>query len=130
MFKSVFNNRLNNQFEREVDVIGRSRPGKVRGHYNRVAHWRIKLTDCQAFNFGLMNVFVLALMATALVRCCVIHTTNVGQIFAVFGYVMVFVMGLVEVPLLVQQFSRLRDIKRRMDSARPDALPDEEPNDK
>jgi hypothetical protein len=38
------------------------------------------------------------------------------SIIAVFGYVLMYVSGILNMPLLVQQFNRLRDISRRMQS--------------
>ena len=108
------NARLNDQFEREVEILGLGQRQKVREHYECVAHWRIRLSDCQALSFGLVHVLVLALMGVALVRCCLAHHADTGQIFAVLGYVMMFSTGLFEVPVLVQQLTRLRDINRRM----------------
>ena len=39
------------------------RAAEVHGHYSRVAGWRIKLMDWEALNFGVMEVFVLGLLA-------------------------------------------------------------------
>ncbi len=51
---------------------------------------------------------------TALARFCSVADATPGDIFAVFGYVLMFVMGLDVVPMLVQQVNRLRDIGGRM----------------
>jgi hypothetical protein len=113
--KTLFlNGRLHDEFEREVEVIGGGRPAEVRGHYGRVAGWRVRLSDWEALNFGAMELFVLGLMVAALVRFCAAADATPGDIFAVFGYVLMFVGGLDVVPVLVQQVSRLRDIGRRM----------------
>jgi hypothetical protein len=105
--------RLHDELEREVDVIDQGGPDTVRGHYQRVGRWRIKLSDSQAINFGLMELFVLGLIAAALVRSCS-PSELAGDVFAVFRYVMMFIIGLDNVPLLVQKVSLLRDIGRRM----------------
>jgi ABC-type multidrug transport system fused ATPase/permease subunit len=108
--------RLHDEFEREVDVIQGGQPAEVRGHYGAVAGWRIKLADWEALNFGLMELFVLALLAVTLLRSCS-ATSSPGDIFAVFRYVLMFVMALDNVPLLVRQISRIRDIHRRLQPA-------------
>ncbi len=110
----TINTRLNDELEREVDVIRGGRPEDVNGHYCRVAGWRVRLANCQALNFAGMELFVLALLAAALVRCCTTSSPDLGRIFAVFGYLIMFVGSLSSVPMLVQQFSRLRDINRRI----------------
>jgi ABC-type multidrug transport system fused ATPase/permease subunit len=110
----ALNSGLNNELEREVEIIGRARPQEVRRHYDTVRQWRIRLSNYQAMNCCLLHLFVMGLISTALVRCCLTNVVEAGQIFAVLGYVMMFVMGLGNVPALVQQLSRLRDITRRV----------------
>jgi hypothetical protein len=113
--KTLFFNRLlNDQFEQEVEVIGRSQSEEVREHYSRLARWRVKLSDWVAINFSLMELFVLGLMAGALVRFCTAPGVSAGDIFAVFRYLTLFTMGLDSVPMVVQQISRLRDVGRRI----------------
>jgi hypothetical protein len=112
------NGRLNDQVEREVDTIGRGRPREVRRHYRRLARWRVALSDGEAFNFGQMEVFVLGLMAVALLRSCATGGADAGAVVAVFRYVQMFAGGLGGVPLLVQQINRIRDITRRLCPAR------------
>src|SRR5262245_42779996 len=84
---------------------------------NLLAGWRIKLSDSEAWNFGLMELFVLGLLATALWHYCSAGVVEPGSVFAVFRYVLMFVMGLDSVRMLVQQVSRLRDIGGRMREA-------------
>jgi hypothetical protein len=110
----TLNGRLNDELEREVHVISGGQAAEVRGHYAGVAGWRIKLSDREAANFGGTEVFLLGLMATALVRSCAVLGGDVGNVVAVFRYVLMFVLGLDSVPVLVQQLSRLRDITRRV----------------
>jgi len=105
---------LHDELEREVDVIARGARQEVRGHYGAVARWRIRLSDAEAVNFGLMELFVLAVVAGALVRYCAGGVPAAGDVFAVFRYLMMFIMGLDSAPKLVQQISRLRDIGLRM----------------
>jgi ABC-type multidrug transport system fused ATPase/permease subunit len=110
----ALNGLLNDELEREVEVINRGRAGEVSGHYGRVARWRVKLADWEALNFGLTEVLVLGALAAALVHSCSSLGGDVGAVFAVFQYMLMFVSGLDGVPLLVRQISRLRDIARRM----------------
>lgn len=108
------NRLLHDELEHEVDVIERSDGGEVRKHFDTVGRWRVKLSDAEATNFCLMELFVLGVMAAALVQFCANTGAEAGDIFAVFRYVLMFIMGLDSVPKLVGQFSRLRDIGGRM----------------
>ena len=106
--------RLHDQLEQEVEVIRQSEPEKVRSHYNELARWRIKLSDAEAINFSLMELFVLGVMVATLVHFCMNSSPQPGDIFAVFRYVLMFIMGLDSAPKIVQQLSRLRDIGFRL----------------
>ncbi len=108
------NARLNDELEREISVIGRGQGAEVHGHFASLSAWRIKLSDIQAVNFALMEVFVLMLMVVVLLRSCYEAACEIGRVVAVFRYVLMFVMGLDSVPLLVQQLGRLRDIGLRL----------------
>ena len=110
----ALNKRLHDQFEREVEVIERNEGEEVRSHYDAVARWRIRLSDAEAINFSLMELFVLGVMVAALVKYCTLPGVAAGDIFAVFRYVLMFVMAMDSVPKLVQQVSRMRDIGFRM----------------
>ena len=105
---------LHDELENEVNVIQSGTADEVRGHYARVARWRIWLTDLEAKNFALMEVFVLVLIVVALARACGTDGKEAGDIFAVFRYVIMFVTGLDGVPFIIQQVSRLQDIGRRL----------------
>lgn len=107
---------LHDQLEAEVEIIKQPTAEKVREHYDAAARWRIKLSDNEATTMGLMESFVLLLMIAALVRFCTLPQANAGDIFAVFRYVLLFITALDRVPMLVNQFSRLRDIGGRMGS--------------
>ena len=112
------NARLNDDLEREVEVIGGNRSQEVSAHYRRVARWRIKLSDAEAINFSVTEVFVLALLALALARFSTLPRIAAGDILAMFQYVWMFIGGLDSAAFLVEQLGRLRDIGRRM---RPEA---------
>ena len=105
---------LHDELEREIAILERGEPAEVRGHYGRVARWRVALSDAEAGNFARMELFVLALLAVALVRSCRMTGTGPGDVLAVLGYVLMFVSGLDSVPGLVHQAGRLKDLGRRL----------------
>ena len=106
--------QLHDELEQEVDVIDHNHAPAIRRHYDAVASWRVKLSDCEALNFGTMELFVLGVLVLALLRTCSLTSATPGDIFAVFRYVLMLLMGFDGVPKLVQQFSRLRDLSQRL----------------
>lgn len=108
------NRQLHDELECEVDVIDGGNPASVRRHYDAVASCRIKLSDCEALNFGTLELFVLGVMVVALLRSCSTIAAAPGDIFAVFRYVLMLLMGFDAIPKLVEHLSRLKDLTRRL----------------
>lgn len=105
---------LHDQLEREVDVIDDARTENLRAHFDQVAQWRIRLSNAEAINFGLMEMFILGVIVLVLLRTCQIPDIMAGDLFAVFRYLMLMLIGFDQIPRLVQQISRLQDVKGRM----------------
>ncbi len=113
------NASLNDQLEREVEVIEAGREHSVREHYQLLAKWRVGLSDIEAWNFLQMEIFILALIVTSLTRYCAHPGVEAGDIYALFAYILMFVGGLDCVPRMTQQIARLHDIARRVADDRP-----------
>jgi len=110
--------RLHDTLENEVDVIKPASRSEVQKHYASATGWRVKMSDTEAVNFCLMELFVLSVMVAALLRICDSSVMTAGTIFAIFRYVLMLIMGLDAVPRLVQQLSQLRDLNHRLISRR------------
>lgn len=105
---------LHDELEKEVDVIHSQNEIDVRNHFDEVARWRIKLSNAEAINFGLMECFILGAIVAVLFRACHLPSVQAGDIFAVFRYLMLLLIGLDGLPRLIQQVSRLRDVSSRL----------------
>jgi ABC-type multidrug transport system fused ATPase/permease subunit len=113
----TLNKRLNDQLEREVTVLTRRMPSRVFGHYRLLAKWRIRLSDAEAMNWGVMELFSIALSAAVIIRIASLPRIQPGTIYAMLAYLWNFIASLNHVPALVQQLSRLKDIAQRMDQS-------------
>jgi ABC-type multidrug transport system fused ATPase/permease subunit len=113
----TLNKRLNNQLEREVTVLTRRTPSRVLGHYRLLAKWHIYLSDAEATNWGLMELFSIVLSAAVITRIASLKHLEPGTIYAMLAYLWNFIASLNHVPALVQQLSRLKDIAQRMDQS-------------
>ncbi len=96
---------MNDQFEREIEIIKNCLPHEIRDHYGLTAEWKIRISDSQAINFGLSEFFALGLIVITLIYACRSPQAGVGDIFALFRYVSVFTLSLSNIPLLVAEFS-------------------------
>jgi ABC-type multidrug transport system fused ATPase/permease subunit len=112
----TFNERLNDQLEKEVRVITDAGRADVRRHYDVLATWRIKLSDWDTMNFVAMELFVVGLIIVSLARFWADSSTTTGEVFAIFTYILMYVGGLDDVPYIVQQVGRLLDISSRLEA--------------
>jgi ABC-type multidrug transport system fused ATPase/permease subunit len=111
---SGLNSEMNDQLEREVEVIEDGQAKLVSEHYCRLARYQVRLSDLGAWNFLQMEFFVLALIVGSLARYCSRPGIEAGDIYAVFSYIEMFVVGLDCVPMLTQQLAPLHDIGGRV----------------
>jgi ABC-type multidrug transport system fused ATPase/permease subunit len=113
--KSIgFHRELNDRLEREVDVLTDSRSEKVYNHYQSLVKWRIKLSNAEAGNYGLVELFSIPLTILVLIRTIQLPGIQLGEIYAVLQYLGNYLGSLGTLPMLLQQFSHLKDIGDRV----------------
>ena len=116
------NGGLNNTLEKEVDVIDRADPEELKRHFTSVRADRVKLSDAEAWNWGTVEVLSIVVFVAVLFRATYLPnaaesaTSEAGDIFAILSYVWRLMENLDHVPQIVQQISRLVDIRRRIES--------------
>lgn len=108
------NRGLNDRLEREIEVLRRGRASAVQRHFRALSGWRVRLSDSEAKAFGAMEITVVLLFVVALTRLAQGDTSRAGDIYATFSYVWRYVTSLDQVPLLVQQLSKLKDLNKRL----------------
>lgn len=110
----VLNQKLNSQLEQEVNVLTDCYADEVQTHYYHLARLRIRLSNAAATNWGIMELFIIALFMAVLVRTVALSSIQPGTIYAILSYAWNYRQSLDVVPTLVQQVSRLKDIGDRM----------------
>ena len=112
----TFNEGLNDQLEREVQVIEDVDQSAIRHHFEQVRCWRVKLSDAEAVNWTTIEVLSIFVFIIVLVRATYLPTTETGDIFAILVYVWRLMENLDNVPQIVQQLTRLQDIRKRIEA--------------
>lgn len=107
---------LNNQLEREVQVVDAAQERDVAHHYAEVRSWRVKLSDADALNWTTIEVLSMLVFLLVLLRVTYMTGIEVGTIFAIFVYVWRLMEKLDMMPQIVQQLMRLKDIRRRIEA--------------
>lgn len=108
--------RLNNRLEREVTIINDAAPRRVKTHFTALARWRIWLSDTQARTWALADVFMFVAVLLVLFRLTADPGVQPGDVFAGLAYALNILLALDQGPVLIEQFSRILDIRRRVDS--------------
>ena len=107
----------NDELEKQVDIISSGSKGLICSHFNNLRQWQIRISDKEAWNFGLMEIMVMVVIGTTLV---VIGNTSdnsllAGTLIGMYNYILKFVSGLDTIPYIVQRLTSLHDITRRIE---------------
>ncbi len=121
-FTTRYNEAFNNEYERRVEVVESGVPRRVGRHVRRMMRWNIKLSDLEAANFGIVWVFMVALLVFS-VSASVQEAAEYGTVFAVVMYVFQFMESVAMLPLYYQEWLRLREITRRLGDDGPSDCP-------
>lgn len=113
---SVLMHHKNNEIEKQVEVIDSFDKEEIHRHYKDLRGWQVKITDMQAYNFGVMESMVVVLIGAAL-YISTRHSKmamNEGELIGIYFYIMKFTKGLETVPYILEKYASLKDIVQRI----------------
>lgn len=108
------NRGLNNQIEREVDILQKARAEGIARHFHLLKRWRVAISDAQNLTW------VVTEFATILALVCMLWdfthspTFSAGAAYAMLAYMRDYVDGLNDTPFVVNSFARIRDTLGRL----------------
>jgi ABC-type multidrug transport system fused ATPase/permease subunit len=108
------NSALNDVLEREVAVVASASPSRVYAHFARLSRWRVRISDAEAATWTVVELATIGLIIAALLILVAVPDATVGTIFAVLGYVLAFGDAVDNLPNIVQNIARVRDILDRV----------------
>ena len=108
------NSALNDVLEREVAVVASASPSRVYAHFARLSRWRVRISDAEAATWTVVELATIGLIIAALLILVAVPDATVGTIFAVLGYVLAFGDAVDDLPNIVQNIARVRDILDRV----------------
>lgn len=106
--------RLNNRLEKEVDYVNKASFGALKRHYDTLAHLRVALSDREAWGYLSIGILVSVLFSMTIIRMSQESGINAGHIYSVMTYMWMFSTSLDDAPHLLEKFSQLRDIGKRV----------------
>lgn len=107
--------KLNNRLEKEVDVIERNNGYQLNKHYGWLAKLRIRISNREAAGYLWIGVAMALLFGVTVVQIATTQGVKAGHIYAVITYLWQFAMSLDDMPRLLEQFSNLKDIGKRVE---------------
>lgn len=120
----------NDELENQVDIIKTGNPLAINRHYNKLRFWQIKISDQEAWNFGIMELLIIAVIGFSLyVTSWMTHTVEVpaGSLIGIYTYILKFVGGLDTIPYTVQRLTNLSDITTRMQISEEELIDETKP---
>jgi ABC-type multidrug transport system fused ATPase/permease subunit len=120
----VLNQAKNDELENQVDVISEGDEKAINLHFFNLRKWQVRISDQDAWNFGIMELMVLVVITFSLY---ITHITSgptlmAGSLIGIYNYILKFVAGLDTIPYTVQRISSLNDITRRIELQAEDIL--------
>jgi ABC-type multidrug transport system fused ATPase/permease subunit len=123
------NRQKNDELEKQVDIISTGNNHLIRRHYDNLRKWQIRISDQEAWNFGIMEIMVMMVIGVSLLITNITTSAGMeaGSLIGIYSYIQRFVSGLDTIPYTVQRLSSLNDITRRIelqedDLGKPDPI--------
>lgn len=107
--------KLNNRLEKEVDCVERAQNKELIKHYGLVEKLRILISNREALSFLSIGIAMTILFGITLSILTLKQDSNAGHIYAVITYLWTFAISLDDSPRLVEEFSKLKDIGKRVE---------------
>lgn len=112
--KKIFkeNEKLNTELENRLNTIKNKNIFLV-NHFRRIAHSMIRLSDIESYNYIVIQILIGTVIFSALF-IGVRSNLSAGDIFAMLTYVLNFSFEVLTLPIIFQQFIRLKEITNRI----------------
>jgi len=111
------NAAINDESERQVDILETRDPLAFKGHVRTLVSHRVALSDIEARNFAVIFLFTLLLTGLAAVIMIGVERESEGQVFAAITYVIQFSQSVTVLPYAFQQFVRTSEISGRLSAS-------------
>jgi ABC-type multidrug transport system fused ATPase/permease subunit len=111
------NKQKNDELEKQVDIISTGNNRLIKQHYDNLRHFQVRISDQEAWNFGIMEIMVMVVIGLSLLitNKATGGAIEAGSLIGIYSYIQRFVSGLDTIPYTVQRLSSLNDITRRIE---------------
>lgn len=109
--------RLNDRLEKEVAFVNSASRRSLSRHYDVLARLRIKLSNREAFGYLAIGTVTAILFASTILTMSFEGGLDAGHIYSVMTYMWMFAMSLDDGPQLLEKYSQLKDIGKRVNTS-------------
>jgi ABC-type multidrug transport system fused ATPase/permease subunit len=113
----LLNKQKNDELEQQVNILATKNSIRINHHYNQLRKWQIKISDQEAWNFGIMELLVMIIITASLIISATVNgkTMQAGDLIGIYTYILKFVSGLDTLPYMIQRVANLKDILHRVE---------------
>ena len=111
--------RLNNHLEKDNHFIRDGSESLLWKHYCLVGRLRVLISYREAFGYLAVGIAMSLLFGLAFTLMALRGYGSAGHVYSISTYLWMFAMSLDDVPRLVEQYSNLKDIGRRVELTQP-----------
>ncbi|MBI3587116.1 MAG: hypothetical protein HY088_08310 [Ignavibacteriales bacterium] len=105
---------LHDIYESTYDVFSRQQSEEVRAYYATSARFKQKIANWGALNFGMVRGALLLIFLAVLYIAIDLDNFSTGEIYAIASYIWTFVTTSEYIPELMESYTSLKDISRRI----------------
>lgn len=101
-------------YEEIYDVFAKRDPVHVRNYYNNLAKPQKKIANWGSFNFAFMRFTLLIIFLVVLYVAVELDNFSAGELYSIVAYLWTFVSATEYMPELLENWSSMKDISRRL----------------
>lgn len=109
-----YNERTNNELERQVDVVSKNLEDELSMHLKEMMKWNIKLSDLEVVNFSFSWMVAVVFLVVSIIISVGDGIVQYGALFALVMYVFQYIENIINLPLFYQNLLRLKEIVFRL----------------
>jgi ABC-type bacteriocin/lantibiotic exporter with double-glycine peptidase domain len=115
--RTVSLNKLSNdEFEKQVVILGTNDKNLLRNHLKDMMKWNIKLSDLEALNFSISWIILSLFLVLSIVFSIENGDIKYGVLLSLVMYVFQYMESIINLPFFYQNWLRLQEIKGRIES--------------
>jgi ABC-type multidrug transport system fused ATPase/permease subunit len=108
------NAKLNSELENRLNIINKNNIFLI-PHFRKIKNSMVRLSDIESYNYIMIQILI-AVMIISSIFIGMDMRLSVGEIFALVTYVLNFSFEILTLPVIFQQFIRLKEITTRINN--------------